>query len=292
MAKDQPVRSMTGFARKQNKGDWGSIAVEIRTVNHRYLDISMRMPEALRGFDNDVRDLIRQALGRGKVEVYVRYELGESTTAIELNQPLAKQLLQACETLKNLTSAQTQINLSDIMQWPGVLQSDEPDESILKPAFLRTVEEALESLQSMRAREGAQLVDLIANRLDGIRAQVEVLRPHQEKMLAAYRDKLRARLEEAKVQADPTRLEQELVIWAQRTDVAEELDRLGAHVVEVQRTVTQGGQVGRRLDFLMQELNREANTLSSKSISPVTTNAAVDIKVMIEQMREQVQNLE
>jgi uncharacterized protein (TIGR00255 family) len=283
---------MTGFARKQNKGHWGSITVEIRTVNHRYLDISMRMPEALRAFDNDVRDLIRNALGRGKVEVYVRYELGESTTAIELNQPLAKHLIQACEILRGLTSVDSQINLSDLIQWPGVLQSEEPDESILKPAFLQTVEEAIASLQSMRAREGAQLVDLIANRLDGIKVQVEVLRPHQEQMLIAQREKLRARLEEANIQTDPNRLEQELVFWAQRTDVAEELDRLGAHVIEVQRTVTQGGQVGRRLDFLMQELNREANTLSSKSISPVTTNAAVDIKVMIEQMREQVQNLE
>lgn len=292
MAKDNTVRSMTGFARKQNKGDWGSVTVEIRTVNHRYLDISLRMPEALRALDNDLRELLRNTLGRGKVEVYVRYEPGESTTAIELNLAVAKQLMNACEVLKDFTQDPTVINLSELIQWPGMLQSNEPNEDVLKPAFLQTVEEAIESLQSMRAREGAQLTDLILTRLNGISAQVEVLRPHQEHMLAVQRDKLRARLDDAKIQADPARLEQELVLWAHRTDVAEELDRLCSHVIEVQHTIDQGGQVGRRLDFLMQELNREANTLSSKSVSPVTTNAAVDIKVMIEQMREQIQNLE
>jgi len=292
VANINPVRSMTGFARTQNKGDWGSIAIEIRTVNHRYLDTTLRMPEALRGFENEVRDMIRHTLSRGKVEVFVRFEPGESTTAIELNQAVAQQLIEACEALRDLTPGPTQINLSDLIQWPGLLQTNEPDEAILKPAFLKTIEEALASLESMRAREGAQLSELILSRLAGIKTQAEVLRPHLEHMLSAQRDKLRTRLEDAKIQVDPNRLEQELILWAQRADVAEELDRLGSHIVEVQRTLKQGGPVGRRLDFLMQELNREGNTLSSKSVSVVTTNAAVEIKVLIEQMREQVQNLE
>jgi uncharacterized protein (TIGR00255 family) len=286
------IRSMTGFARKQNKGDWGTIAVELRTVNHRYLDISLRLPEALRSLDNEVRELIRNALGRGKVEVFVRFEVGETTTAIELNQAVAKQLIQACETLRELTPGASQINVTDLMQWPGVLQCEEPDEALLKPAFLSTVDEALASLQAMRGREGAQLTELIGSRLTGIQQQIDILRPHQDSMMGAQREKLRIRLEEAKINVDPNRLEQELILWAQRADVAEELDRLGAHIVEVQRTLKQGGAVGRRLDFLMQELNREANTLSSKSVSVITTNAAVEIKVLIEQMREQVQNLE
>lgn len=292
MSKPHPVRSMTGFARAQNKGAWGAITVEIRTVNHRYLDITLRMPETLRGFDGDVREILRTALGRGKVEVYVRFEAGASTSGIELNHAVAKQLIDACEAMRALAPGETQINLSDLIQWPGVLQGNEPDEDVIKPAFLEAIQTALESLQSMRAREGAQLAELILTRLDGITGQMEVLRPHLETMMQAQRDKLKIRLEDANVQADPNRLEQELVIWAQRTDVAEELDRLAAHVIEVQRALKQGGQVGRRLDFLMQELNREGNTLSSKSISPVTTNAAVEIKVLIEQMREQVQNLE
>ncbi len=292
MANNKSIRSMTGFARSQNKGDWGSLAIEIRTVNHRYLDTSIRMPEALRGFDGEVREMIREALSRGKVEVFVRFEPGESTTAIELNQAVAKQLVEACESLRDLTPGPTQINLSDLIQWPGLLQTHEPEESLLKPAFLQTLQAALDSLDAMRAREGAQLGDLILSRLEGIKHQADILRPHLDQMLEAQREKLRARLEDAKIQVDPHRLEQELVLWAQRSDVAEELDRLGAHGVEVQRTLKQGGPVGRRLDFLMQELNREANTLSSKSVSVVTTNAAVEIKVLIEQMREQVQNLE
>lgn len=287
-----PIRSMTGFARAHQKGDWGSLAVEIRTVNHRYLDLSLRLPEALRALDSEVRELVRNALARGKVEVFVRFEPGDSTTAIELNTAVAKQLIKACEALRDMTPGPSQINLSELIHWPGMLQVDEPDEAILKPAFLSCMKAALESLDAMRAREGAQLSELIQARLDGIKHQSEVLHPHLEQMLAAQREKLRTRLEDAKIQLDPNRLEQELILWAQRADVAEELDRLGSHLVEVRHSLKQGGAVGRRLDFLMQELNREANTLGSKAVSLVTTNAAVEIKVLIEQMREQVQNLE
>jgi len=292
VTKNNSIRSMTGFARKQNKGDWGGITVEIRTVNHRYLDVSLRMPESLRAHENDVRELLRDTLGRGKVEVFVRFEPGEATTSIEVNTAVAKQLINACELLNDMTQDPSVITLSELLQWPGVLQNNEPDEALLKPAFLEIAQEAIVSLQAMRAREGVQLSDLILQRLENIKAQVDVLRPHQEQMIAAQREKIRARLDEFNVQADPNRIEQEIVMWAHKADVAEELDRLLAHINEVQRTLQQGGQVGRRLDFLMQELNREANTLSSKSVSPITTNAAVEIKVLIEQMREQVQNLE
>lgn len=286
------VRSMTSFARKQNKGEWGTITIEMRTVNHRFLDITLRMPEALRAMDTDVRELIRNTLTRGKVEVNVRFEPGEATTDIKVNKSVAEQLSRACEELGGLMPGESHISITEIMQMPGVLQTNEPDESILKPAFLSTVEETLTLLQETREREGSALSELIESRLAGIEAQVQVVRPHQEQVLAAQREKILTRIEDAKVNIDENRLEQEMVMWAQRADITEELDRLDTHVKEVRRTLQKGGAIGRRLDFLMQELNREANTLSSKSVSVVMTNAAVEMKVLIEQMREQVQNIE
>jgi len=286
------VRSMTAFARKKHKGDWGILTVEMRTVNHRFLDITLRMPEALRAMDTDVRELIRATLSRGKVEVNVRFEPGASTTDIKVNKAVAAQLSQACETLGEIMPGQSSINITEIMQMPGVLQSTEPDESILKPAFLDTIHATLPLSQETREREGAAVGELIQARLSGIDAQVQAIRPHQAQALAAQREKILTRIEEAKVTIEDNRLEQELVMWAQRADITEELDRLEAHIKEVQRTLGKGGPIGRRLDFLMQELNREGNTLGSKSCSVIMTNAAVEIKVLIEQMREQIQNIE
>lgn len=287
----QPVRSMTSFARVQNKGDFGAFSIEIRTVNQRFLDISLRLPEVVRSLEGDIREKLRDALARGKVELSVRFEPGLTTTDIQINTALTKQLIAASETIRDFAT-DAQLSLTDIMQWPGVLQTPDVDMDIIKPAFFETLDQALDALNEARAREGEALANLIQARLTQIRDHVERIRPHVATLMDAQREKLCQRIQDAKIEVDNNRLEQELVMWAQKADVTEELDRLDTHVDEVARTLQKGGPMGRRLDFLMQELNREANTLSSKAVSLVTTHAAVETKVLIEQMREQVQNIE
>jgi uncharacterized protein (TIGR00255 family) len=287
-------RSMTGFARREAKLSWGTLVWEIRSVNHRYLEPSFRLPEDFREIEPHLRDAMRKALQRGKVEasLSVQWEQeGES----ELGVNLAKvaQLTKAAQQINGLLGeVAAPVNALEILRWPGVIQKQELDRDDMHNAALKLFDSALEGLIEHRSREGAELEQLIVNRLDSVSAQVVKVRARMPEILAAQREKLQIKLAALQVDLDPERLEQEIVLLAQKADVDEELDRLDTHVIEVKRSLKQTDSLGRRLDFLMQELNREANTLSSKSIVSDTTQAAVELKVLIEQMREQVQNIE
>ncbi len=287
-------RSMTGFARREAKLPWGTLVWEIRSVNHRYLEPNFRLPEDFREIEPALRDAMRKALQRGKVEasLNVHWEQeGES----ELGVNLAKvaQLTKAANQINQLLGDEAApVNALEILRWPGVIQKQELDRDALHQAALELFDSALDSLIEHRSREGAELEQLILSRLDSVSAQVVKVRARMPEILAAQRDKLQAKLSALQVELDPERLEQEIVLLAQKADVDEELDRLDTHVIEVKRSLKQTDSLGRRLDFLMQELNREANTLSSKSIVSDTTQAAVELTVLIEQMREQIQNIE
>jgi len=287
-------RSMTGFARREAKLPWGTLVWEIRSVNHRYLEPSFRLPEDFREIEPHLRDAMRKALQRGKVEasLNVQWEQeGESDLGINLTK--IAQLTKAAQQINGLLGAiAAPVNALDILRWPGVIQKQELDREQMHNAALELFDLALEGLIEHRSREGAELQQLIINRLDNVSAQVVNVRALMPEILAAQREKLQTKLAALQVDLDPERLEQEIVLLAQKADVDEELDRLDTHVIEVKRSLKQTDSLGRRLDFLMQELNREANTLSSKSIVSETTQAAVELKVLIEQMREQVQNIE
>lgn len=287
-------RSMTGFARREAKLPWGTLVWEIRSVNHRYLEPSFRLPEDFREIEPYLRDAMRKALQRGKVEasLSVQWEQeGESDLGINLSK--IAQLTKAAQQINGLLgSIAAPVNALDILRWPGVIQKQELDREQMHKAALELFDLALEGLIEHRSREGAELQQLIINRLDSVSAQVINVRARMPEILAAQREKLQTKLAALQVDLEPERLEQEIVLLAQKADVDEELDRLDTHVIEVKRSLKQTDSLGRRLDFLMQELNREANTLSSKSIVSETTQAAVELKVLIEQMREQVQNIE
>ena len=287
-------RSMTGFARREAKLPWGTLVWEIRSVNHRYLEPSFRLPEDFREIEPHLRDAMRKMLQRGKVEasLSVQWEQeGESEMGVNLTK--VAQLTRATQQINGLLgNAAAPVNALDILRWPGVLQKQELDREALHSAALELFDRAIEGLIEHRAREGAELQQLILNRLESVSQQVADVRARMPEILAAQREKLHTKLAALQVELDPERLEQEIVLLAHKADVDEELDRLDTHVLEVKRSLKQTDSLGRRLDFLMQELNREANTLSSKSIVSETTQAAVELKVLIEQMREQIQNIE
>lgn len=285
--------SMTAFSRQQSEQEWGSLTWELRSVNHRYLEISVRLPDLFRGLENSVRGALRKKLSRGKVECQLRYKAGESyQSELHLNRALIQKLIQANKEIEDVAKASTSLSSMEILRWPGVIQDQEFDiEAIEKQAF-ELFNEALDDLLASRQREGEELKGFIQKRIDSIREIVIAVRTLMPEILTAQRQNLADKLEDLKVDLEPSRLEQEIVLLAQKADVAEELDRLDSHLKEVERVVSSAGQKGRRLDFLMQELNREANTLSSKSIVAETTLNAVELKVLIEQMREQIQNIE
>ena len=285
--------SMTGFARQQGKFDGGTLIWEIRSVNHRYLEPHFRLPDALRQLEQPLRERLRKQLQRGKIEATLHWQQTQGDSGdININLPLAKQIACAAMQVNDLLANTAPINALEMLKWPGVLQGETQDTEQLVADGLALFDQALQQLQQHRAREGEELARLIEQRLDAIDVQVLAVRQLLPGILSAQRDKLRERLAELSVELDQNRLEQELVLLAQKADVDEELDRLDTHVAEVRHTLAQRGAIGRRLDFLMQELNREANTLSSKSIVSETTQAAVELKVLIEQMREQIQNIE
>lgn len=287
------IHSMTAFARCERQGEWGTAAWELRSVNHRYLEAGVRMPESVRDLEGVVRERLRTALKRGKVEAGLRLQIGEAAAAgVSLDVELARQVVHASREVDSLLYNPAPVSSMDVLRWPGVIRTEQADPETLKAALLELLDEAIIELLEARAREGAQLRGFIEERLAAVGAEVERVRTRVPEVLAAQRERLLARLEEVRAELDPARLEQEMVLLAQKMDVTEEMDRLGAHVKEVGRVLKQGGAVGRRLDFLMQELNREANTLGSKSQDAETTRSSVELKVLIEQMREQVQNIE
>ncbi|QDZ92613.1 YicC family protein [Shewanella decolorationis] len=286
------IQSMTAYARIEHKAQWGTASWEIRSVNQRYLETYLRLPEQFRSFEPVLRDRLRKRLSRGKVEVNLRYELADnSNNELKLNQGLAKQLLDAASWLKQ-EAGQGEVNLTDILRWPGVLSSSEQDMDAIGAELLTAFDLAIDQFIEARGREGAAIKEMLLSRLEGVEEQIAIVREHMPKVMEYQRDKLTNRLAEIKGELDPARIEQEMILLAQKQDVAEEMDRLEAHVTETRRILKKGGSEGRRLDFMMQEFNRESNTLASKSISTEITAAAVELKVLIEQMREQIQNVE
>lgn len=286
-------RSMTGFARQETQHPWGQLICEVRSVNHRYLEPTLRLSDSVKSLEPQLRDMLRKRLGRGKVEVVVAIKMDESLgTAAEFDLELARTVVQMVEKVNALASSPAPVNGLEILQWPGVLHTRELDQKTLEQAALEQFKTTLTQMIENREREGQELGRLIEQRLQGITEEVIKVRQYFPEILAAQEQKLRGRLEAMQVEVDPERLTQELVYLAQKTDLAEELDRLEAHLNEVRHTLKQKDPIGRRLDFLMQELNREANTVSSKAIASSVTQASIEIKVYIEQMREQVQNIE
>ena len=285
------IHSMTGYARHQLKGDWGSATWEIRSVNQRYLETYWRMPEQFRSLEPVLRDKIRKALQRGKVECNLRFEADQANRGeLQLNKALAEQLIQNAEWVQQ--QAGGQINPVDILRWPGVMETPEQDADAISKELLAGWQEALTAFIESRASEGANTAVMITTRLDKITEQVAFVREQMPAVMQWQRERLTTRLADVIDELDPQRIEQEMIMVAQKIDVAEELDRLDSHVSETQKILKKGGACGRRLDFMMQEFNREANTLASKSINAEITQAAVELKVLIEQMREQIQNLE
>jgi uncharacterized protein (TIGR00255 family) len=284
---------MTAFARQETRGDWGVLTCEIRTVNHRYLEPSFRLPECLRGLENDFREQLRKQLKRGKVDVSLRLHTSDQAQhRFAIDEPLTQALNDAAKRINRILDNPAHISALDILRWPGVMATPEQDYTEAKAAAASLFEQTTNELVAARTREGERLLAILEQRLAAIHAQVADVRERMPPLLRAQEQQLRERFEKAKIELDPERIAQEMVMLAQKSDVAEELDRLDAHVAEVRDTLASEGAIGRRLDFLMQELNREANTLSSKSIDAGLTRAAVDLKVWVEQLREQVQNIE
>ncbi|MCU7875937.1 MAG: YicC family protein [Candidatus Thiodiazotropha sp. (ex Lucinoma borealis)] len=287
------ISSMTAFAREEYRGDLGILSWEIRSVNHRYLEAFLRLPEELRVLESSVRERLNARLGRGKLDVSLKFKPGGMAEAgLQVNQRLVEQLLNAEQQLADLMEVGNNLRSSDLLRWPGVLEEQEQDFTPVKQRAMILLETAIDSLIDNRLREGERLSKIIRNRCVGLQAQVVQVRSLMPDVLDTVRSRIRDRLTEAMEELDETRLEQEMVLLAQRLDVDEEMDRLETHLEEVERVLQADEPVGRRLDFLMQELNREANTLTSKSNSVDVTRSAVEMKVLIEQMREQIQNIE
>jgi uncharacterized protein (TIGR00255 family) len=288
------IRSMTGFARRERQGPWGTLTCELRSVNHRYLELSLRLPDDLRGLEGDARQILGSLLRRGKVDAGV-YLRGSTATvaALELNTALAEQLLtRAAEVNRIAGGAAGVIDPLDVLRWPGVIRETERDISPLAAEATALLRETAADLNDARAREGARIREMLVQRCEALREIVATLRAKLPELSARIRARVAERVAQLGTQVDAERLEQEIVLLAYKMDVEEELDRVGSHLTETLQVLDSTEPAGRRLDFLMQEFNREANTLSSKSQDVEMTRAAVDMKVLIEQMREQVQNVE
>ena len=287
------LSSMTAFARIETDSPWGRISWEIRSVNHRYLDLSFRMPEEFRPLEHGLRDFARKQLDRGKIECSMRLQApDQSDQTPQINAATLKGLSDVEAQLLEVMPGATPLSVKELIAWPGVFSEPEIDSADQQKVVTKLFKQALESLKENRAREGADLYEVINARLERMREEVIKVGKILPDVLEAQRKRLKDRLQELDVELDPGRIEQEVVLVAQKMDVDEELDRLRAHIGEVQRIIDGSGVAGRRLDFMMQELNREANTLSSKSIAHDTTRSAVELKVLIEQVREQIQNIE
>lgn len=287
------ISSMTAYARKELNQSWGNASWELRSVNQRYLETYIRLPEQFRSLEPLIRERLRNRLTRGKVECSLRFELDPATQhqQLSLNKELAEQILNAADWIA--TQHQSgEVNPIDVLRWPGVLSAKEQNLDTISQEILALLETALDEFIAVREREGQALSQLITQRLEGISAEVEKIRLFMPQILQWQKERLKSKLEEVNIDLDSSRLEQEIVLLAQRIDVAEELDRLMTHVKETYSILKKNEAVGRRLDFMMQEFNRESNTIASKSINAQVTASAIELKVLIEQIREQVQNIE
>ena len=287
------LHSMTGFSRQSVETEFGALTWELRAVNHRFLDISFKLHDDLRPKEQAFRQQVGSELKRGKIECafYFRRAFNEGTE-MQLNDELVELISARLTAIASKLDDANAVNPVDILRWPGVIQQSEVDLEPLFAAATKLLDEAIDALAGMRASEGGRIASMLESRCTDIAGLATSIRTPMPEVLEATRTKQRERIERLKVDADPERLALELALIAQKIDVDEEIDRLDSHVIEIRETLAKDEPVGRRLDFLMQELNREANTLGSKSADTETTKAAVELKVLIEQMREQVQNVE
>ncbi|MBS0358039.1 MAG: YicC family protein [Proteobacteria bacterium] len=287
------IQSMTAFARQQAEGDWGLAICEIRCLNHRYLEFSTRLPDSLRVMETKIRDFAKKYIQRGKLEIFIRYYPGSSSSMeFILNKPLINTLRSAHQEITQELQQESKITAMEILRWPNMLETIETSTDTLQSIILKLFETTLKKLIENRENEGSELKKLLLQHLENMNIEVEKIKTFMPEILKQQREKVLQKISATQLNFDENRLEQELVLLTQKSDITEELDRLAIHMKETHRVLKQGGAVGRRLDFLLQELNREANTIASKSIHSNTTHAAVELKVFIEQMREQVQNIE
>jgi uncharacterized protein (TIGR00255 family) len=287
------IASMTGFARREATGAWGTLVCELRSVNHRFLEAGLRLPDELRVAEGELRARLAKQLRRGKVDCSINYRRPAGPAgALEIDSAALERLLAAVQLVARTMPQAAAVNALDVLRWPGVVRDESAVGDELLGAAYAVFGATLDELVAARAREGLRLRELLEQRCTGLETLVADVRARLPEVQARMRARLEERLAELAASADPERLEQELAILLQRLDVDEELERLSGHIAEVRRVIGGNEPAGRRLDFLMQELNREANTLSSKSQDLETTRSAVDMKVLIEQMREQVQNAE
>jgi len=285
------IRSMTAFASGERSTEWGTLGCELRAVNHRFLELGLRLPEELRVLEPALRERVAARISRGKVDLGLRLRQADGGEALQLNDALLGRLSAlALDVDARFPGVRTQF--TELLQFPGVLQGRDVDPVALQAEALRLLDEVLDQFVAAREREGANLAHAILERVDGIARHAADVRTLMPVIRAGQRSKLELRLADLAQPADQGRLEQELVLWLQKLDVDEELDRLDSHIVEIRRVLAQKDPVGRRLDFLLQEFNREANTLGSKSVDKRTSQVAVELKVLIDQIREQVQNIE
>ena len=285
-------RSMTAFARHTLETNWGAVSCELRSVNSRYLETHFRMPDSVRASEMALREQARQKLTRGKLDISISLAFNQGDSAVSADLTVAEQYLKLAEQLAANMNNPAPLSALDVLRWPGVIKEQQVDNDVLQEAVKACFTETVTELVSARQREGDKLAELIEQRLVAIGEQVNLVRAELPAILDQQRQRLRTKLEEFTAELDPQRLEQEMVIIANRADVDEELDRLETHITEIRRALADKKPSGRRLDFLMQELNREANTLGSKSLASLTTQVSVELKVLIEQMREQIQNIE
>ncbi len=286
------ISSMTGYAAVTDESPVGGLSLDLRSVNHRYLDIQFRMPDELRLLESGLRERIAARLSRGKVECRISFTVPPTLTAMRLDETLLARLAELDEKVRVALPEAQSLRVTDVLRWPGMLGSDDLPVEILKEKSLQLVDQALADLCAARVREGEKLKVVLLERASSVDDIVNDLAPRIPQLVAVYQEKLSTRLREAMLDPENDRLNQEVVMFAAKIDVDEELQRLATHISEIRRILDKGGTVGKRLDFLMQELNREANTLGSKSADVAVTQGAMSLKVLIEQMREQIQNIE
>jgi len=287
------IHSMTGYASSAREFPFGALSIELRSVNHRYLDIQFRLPDDLRAVEPGLRELLTENIGRGKVECRVSFtSVPGAHKTLKLNEDLLLQLEALDHKVRARIAGVAQLNSADILRWPGMLAAEPLPLEELQAACRELMAQVLREFSASRAREGDRLASLLRERADTMERVLGDLTPRIPQVVSAYRDKLAARLKEAIGGGEEERIRQEVAVFATKIDVDEELTRLAAHVAELRQTLAGGGAVGKKLDFLMQELNREANTLAAKSVDLAVTRAALELKIVIEQMREQLQNIE
>ncbi len=287
------IYSMTGFAVASAELNIGSLSLELRSVNSRYLDLQLRMPDEFRAFEPALREAISAQLARGKTECRINFSArGAANSSAQLNQALLQQLAKWNNEVRQTIPEAQSLTVNDVLRWNGMLESAAVNTEELQTSLLELMKKVLTEFSASRAREGEKLKDFLLQRVEQIETLRAAAAPHVPAAIANYEEKMRARLREAVGSDDDERVRQEITLYASKIDVDEELSRLHSHLTEMRRILAKGGAVGKRLDFLMQELNREANTLGSKSVDAEVSRTAMEIKILIEQMREQIQNLE